>query len=107
MKKIREFLNNWGMIIITPLVIFSFFNGCSAKKKAGRAEDASKANGVKMEQVDSTTQSLTEAIESLPTEKKVRDQMEVTMYRFLIYEDEIDRGKKTISDVQELIEQND
>jgi CII-binding regulator of phage lambda lysogenization HflD len=41
------------------------------------------------------------------TKKEVRDEMERTMFNYLIYEDDLDKGKSSLSDVKNKIEAND
>ena len=43
----------------------------------------------------------------MATAKEVRDEMELTMFNYLIYEDDLDKGKSSLSDVKNKIEAND
>lgn len=100
MKAIKKFLRDWGMVIIVPLVIFSFFSGCNAKRYAEESVENT-------EEMKVTIDSLNEELANRPTYKEVRDVMEEVMLDFLIYEDELDKKKITISQIKERIEAND
>jgi len=39
MKKVNEFLKNWGMLIITPLIIIMFFRTCNTKIRVEKIEN--------------------------------------------------------------------
>ena len=43
----------------------------------------------------------------LPNQKEVRDQMERVMFDFIIYEDDLDKGKVSVSGIKNRIESND
>ena len=51
--------------------------------------------------------SLNSVIVQYATEKQVRDQMEITMLNYLIYEDDLDKGKTSLSEIKNKIESND
>lgn len=54
------------------------------------------------------TQALLDSLrERVSTKKEVRDEMERTMFNYLIYEDDLDKGKSSLSDVKNKIEAND
>ena len=63
-----------------------------------------------IQQTDSLKIELKEAntkISEFATKKEVRDQMEKVMLDFLIYEDDLDKGKTSLSQIKDKIESND
>ena len=50
---------------------------------------------------------LQEKVSQVPTSKQVRDEMERTMFNYLIYEDDVDHGKASLSEIKNKIEAND
>jgi predicted ribosome quality control (RQC) complex YloA/Tae2 family protein len=57
--------------------------------------------------LESKIDSLQKQADQTATAKEVRDQMEVVMFNYLIYEDDLDKGKSSLSDVKNKIESND
>jgi hypothetical protein len=54
------------------------------------------------------TQALLDSLRgTVASKKEVRDEMERTMFNYLIYEDDLDKGKSSLSDVKNKIESND
>jgi hypothetical protein len=51
--------------------------------------------------------SLEKKINRVATSKQVRDEMEIAMFNFLIYEDDLDKGRTNLSDIKNKIESND
>jgi len=100
MKRVKEFLGSWGLIIIVPLIIFSFFGGCSTKRNAQKSVETT-------EELKVVVDSLNQELATRPTLKEVRDEMEEVMLDFLIYEDELDKKQITISQIKDKIEAND
>lgn len=80
--------NYWALSLI--LMLFIFLGTCNANKNAKKALK-------KAEQVESV----------VVTKKQMRDEMEEVMLDFLIYEDELDKKKITISQIKERITEND
>lgn len=108
MKKVKEFLNSWGMLIMVPMMIIVFFKGCGTSSTVSDLEEDNAALTEQVAAQDSTIKQLEETIKNrVPTKKEVRDEMERVMLDFLIYEDELDKKKITISQIKDKIESND
>ena len=103
MEKVRSFINRWGLTIMLPILIITNFKSCSNSRELEVIKTEIKAvqdNAV-------TDESISEKLDGYATRKDVKDEMERTMLDFLIYEDELDKKKITISQIKEKIEAND
>ena len=90
--------NVWKVTTVVFLLLF-LTKGCT-NSKLTKLEDK---NLVLQHEVDS----LRTQIKALPTQKNIRDEMERVMFDFLIYEDDLDKGKTSLSAVKNKIESND
>jgi hypothetical protein len=101
-------MKNWLQILKTHawkvstvvLLLLYLAKGCThsrvAKLEKQYAEDSAK------------TQALLDSLRgTVASKKEVRDEMERTMFNYLIYEDDLDKGKSSLSDVKNKIESND
>ena len=59
------------------------------------------------ESLSSRLDSVQLKLDQISTSKQVRDEMERTMFDFLIYEDDLDKGKTNLSNIKNKIESND
>ena len=81
-------------------VIMCFFQTCGSK---GKTIDNRKELESLQIKVDSLTNSLTESINVKPSIEQVNHEMVQTMYKFLIYEDDLDKGKISLSEIENRI----
>jgi len=69
MKKLRNFLNEYGMVIIVPLIFIMFFRTCSTNSKIEQLSVVNKkaidSNAVAIEKINKTIK-----IEGLKTENR-------------------------------------
>ena len=79
-------------------VLICFFQTCGTK---GRIVDVKKQNIQLHNKVDS----LQTIVNSLPTHVQVEHEMEQVMYKFLIYEDDLDKGKVSLSEIKNRIDE--
>lgn len=104
----KEFIKNWAWQVLAILFLLLFMGrGCTGKK-------VSKTNKIIEEnhiQLTNTVDSLTSRIIILENKsissKETRDIMESVMLDYLIYEDDLDKGKTSLSQIKNKIEQND
>jgi CII-binding regulator of phage lambda lysogenization HflD len=101
MKNWLELLkkNAWKVSTVVLLLLY-LAKGCTHSRVSDLekqyAEDSQK------------TQLLLDSLRNVvSTKKEVRDEMERTMFNYLIYEDDLDKGKSSLSDVKNKIEAND
>jgi len=83
---------------IAFFILLCFFQTCGTK---GKITDVKKQNI----ELKATVDSLSAVVNSLPTDKDVRYQMEQIMYKYLIYEDDLDKGKTSLSDIKNKIDE--
>jgi hypothetical protein len=90
MKTIEKIKNySWAITLI--LVLFMLFRQCGVNRDIDRMEKSVKSINNK---VDSLV---------IPTKEDVRKEMNETMFNFLIYEDDFDKGKASLSDIKSKI----
>ena len=79
-------------------LVLCFFQTCGTK---GKITDVKKQNI----ELHNTVDSLHNVINSLPSSDEVEYRMEQVMYRYLIYEDDLDRGKISLSEIKNRIDE--
>ena len=100
----KEFIiTNIWKIISASLLLVTISRGCT-NNKISNLEKEYKSNTVRLEK---KIDSLQVGVSQMATSKQVRDEMEVTMLNYLIYEDDLDKGKSSLSEVKNKIEAND
>ena len=87
-------------IVTLGLVIMCFFQTCGSK---GKTIDNRKEIETLQIKVDSLNTSLTKMMRSKPSNNDVKQEMVQTMYKFLIYEDDLDKGKISLSEIENRI----
>jgi len=90
MKTIEK-IKNYSWTITLILVLFILFRQCGVNRDIDRMEKSVKSINNK---VDSLV---------IPTKEDVRKEMNETMFNFLIYEDDFDKGKASLSDIKSKI----
>ena len=90
MKTIEKIKNySWAITLI--LVLFILFRQCGVNRDIDRMEKSIKSiNG----KVDSLY---------VPSTEEIRKEMNETMFNFLIYENDFDKGKASLSDIKSKI----
>jgi hypothetical protein len=104
MKTIQSFLQKhvWKVTTIVFLLLF-LSKGC-VNTKVSKLEKEYLENTSKLEK---KLDSLTLELSKMATNKQIKDQMEIVMFNYLIYEDDLDKGKSSLSDIKNKIEAND
>ena len=100
MKNIITFCkqNIWKIVAVLFTLLF-LTKGCTHNK----INILSK----KVEVLQTKIDSLEKSIDQTSTSKEVRDEMEKVMLDYLIYEDDLDKGKTSLSSIKNKIESND
>ena len=83
---------------IAFFTLMCFFQTCGSK---GISRDIKKQNIEFQSKIDS----LTTVINSKPSTEEVEHTMEQVMYKYLIYEDDLDRGKISLSAIKNRIDE--
>jgi hypothetical protein len=90
MKSIEK-IKNYSWAITLLLVLFILMRQCGVNRDIDRMEKSIKSiNG----KVDSLY---------VPSTEEIRKEMNETMFNFLIYEDDFDKGKASLSDIKSKI----
>jgi hypothetical protein len=90
MKTIEKIKNySWAITLI--LVLFILFRQCGVNRDIDRMEKSIKS-------INNRADSLV-----IPTKEDIRNEMNETMFNFLIYEDDFDKGKASLSDIKSKI----
>ncbi len=83
---------------IAFFTLLCFLQTCGSK---GKIKDNKKAIETLQTQVDS----LTKVLDSKPSNEDVNYIMEQTMYKFLIYEEDLDKGRVSLSEIKNRIDE--
>ena len=78
--------------------LMCFFQTCGSK---GKVRD----NKKEIEVLNTKVDSLIKVVDSKPNAKEIQYEMEQTMYKYLIYEDDLDKGKTSLSDIKSKIDE--
>jgi hypothetical protein len=90
MKAIEK-IKNYSWVITLILILFVLMRQCGVNRDIDRLEKSIKSiNG----KVDSLV---------IPNKDEIRKEMNETMFNFLIYEDDFDKGKASLSDIKSKI----
>lgn len=104
MKNAIEFIKTrfWQATTVCLLLLL-LAKGCTNNQIAKLEKDYSGRTSVLEKKVDS----LIVISSNTADRKEIRDEMEITMFNYLIYEDDLDKGKSSLSDIKNKIEGND
>ena len=83
---------------ITFFSLMCFFQTCGSK---GKIRD----NKKEIEVLETKVDSLINVVDSKPSAKEIQYEMEQTMYKYLIYEDDLDKGKTSLSEIKNKIDE--
>jgi hypothetical protein len=89
--KSLEKIKNHSWIIILVLLFFVLVRQCGVNRDIDRMEKSIKSINNKVDSTD------------VPTREEIRKEMNETMFNFLIYEDDFDKGKASLSDIKSKI----
>ena len=106
--KFIELIKTWAWQILAIIFLLLWVGqGCTSKKISKTNKLLTENNEVLVVRVDSLSSEITSLKDNTATKKEVKDMMELTMLDFLIYEDDLDKGKISLSQVKDKIESND
>jgi hypothetical protein len=92
MKNLEK-IKNHSWIVIIFLLIIIFFKQCGVNRDIDRMEKSVKSINNKVDSLE------------VPYKDDIRKEMNETMFNFLIYEDDFDKGKSSLSDIESKIDQ--
>jgi hypothetical protein len=90
LEKIKEY--SWAIILFLLLVVF--LKQCGVNREVDRID----------KEIKKITQSTDSIQESLITKDQMDNALKQNMFNFLIYEDDFDKGKTSLSDIKSKIE---
>jgi hypothetical protein len=102
--KFVETIKTWSWQILAVLFFVLFLGkGCTSTKisKTNKNIDEMQV------EINSLKTEISKLRDQSITRKDLKDEMEIVMLDFLIYEDDLDRGKTSISQIKNKIESND
>lgn len=104
----KEFIKNWAWQVLAILFLLLFMGrGCTGKKVSKTNKLIEENHAQLTNTVDSLTNRLIILENNSVSSKEARDIMESVMLEYLIYEDDLDKGKISLSQIKNKIEQND
>lgn len=97
--------NTWILsIIMCAFVFLTFTQSCNSSRKTGRVESDVK---ILTEKVDSLNSVIHRLSETTVQKSELREMLDANMLEFLIYEDDIDKGRITVGQLKlEIREKN-
>ena len=90
MKAIEK-IKNYSWAITLLLVLFILMRQCGVNRDIDRMEKSVKSINNKVDSLE------------IPSKEEIRKEMNETMFNFLIYEDDFDKGKASLSDIKSKI----
>jgi len=93
LEKIKT--NYWAIVLL--LIIIIFFRQCGIRRDIDKIEKNVKIITVKIDSVQNT----------MVTRDQVKYEMDQTMFNFLIYEDDFDKGRSSLSDIKNKINRSE
>jgi len=99
-----ETVKRWSWQILA-IVFFLLFlgKGCTSTKISKTNKNIDEMHS----EIDSLNTEISKIRNQSITRKDLKDEMERVMLDFLIYEDDLDRGKTSLSQIKNKIEEND
>jgi hypothetical protein len=85
LSQVRNFIDSFGMYIVLALCVVMFFRTCSTASTVGKIEK-------KVDQIESSS--------STVSKQEVDSILKTRLYEFLIFEEDLDRGKTSLSDIR-------
>ncbi len=106
--KLKDFVTKWAWQILAGLFFLLYLGkGCTSSKMS-KTNNLLEEKTLNLEhKVDSLTIVIGKMNQTKPSSSEVRDIMEVVMLDYLIYEDDLDNGKASLSQIKDKIKSND
>lgn len=100
MQTVLNYIKTNPWKVATFVFAFLFLSKGCINSKISKLEEKTVALEKKID-------SLEAGLSSVPTKKEVRNEMELVMFDYLIYEEDLDKGKTSLSEIKNKIEAND
>ena len=106
--KIKDIIKNYAFQILTVIFILLYLSkGCTSKKISKVDKKLESISAGMIHSIDSLTNEIIMLKANCINEKQAHNIMEKVMLDFLIYEDDLDKGKTSLSQIKNKIEEND
>lgn len=106
--KIKDIVSKWSWQIISVMFILLYLGKGCTHKKVGKIDNKLDEKIITLSNsIDSLSLELNKFKHSTADKKQVTDIMEKVMLEYLIYEDDLDKGKTSLSHIKNKIEEND
>jgi hypothetical protein len=92
LEKIKS--NSWAITMILLLIVL--LRQCGVNRDIDKIEKNVKNTGLVIDSLSKNT----------PSKKEIREEMNQTMFNFLIYEDDFDKGKTSLSEIKSKINES-
>jgi len=104
----KEFMKKWGMTILAVIFFLLYMGrGCTSTKISKTNDNIDSTKIELVQKIDSLENRLQKVENKTFSNKEMKDEMERVMLDFLIYEDDLDKGKTSLSTIKDKIEAND
>ena len=104
MEAFKKFVNNHFWKVMTALFAVLFLSkGCVNNRVIKLDKKYDEVTQIHSHGLDS----LNAAVINFATKEEVKDAMKQVMFEYLIYEDDLDKGKISLSDIKNKIESNE
>lgn len=100
----KEFINKWAWQILAALFFLLYLGKGCTSSKVSKIEDKSDRLEAKIDSLSTVVSNLNKKTSS---QKEIKDALELVMLDYLIYEDDLDNGKTSLSKIKDKIESND
>jgi hypothetical protein len=106
--KLKDFVSKWAWQILASLFFLLYLGkGCTSSKMSKTNNLLEEKTFTLEHKVDSLTFVIGRMNQTKPSSSEIRDIMEVVMLDYLIYEDDLDNGKTSLSQIKDKIKSND
>lgn len=95
--KITNWVKENSVVLMVCLMLLLFFRQCGVNGDVSKMRKELKEVGIKAE---ASSKSLDSLRNNLILKSEIREEMNQVMFEYLIYEDDLDKGKISLSDIR-------
>lgn len=97
MNKLKKTLEENYLVMVIFLTLLFFVSTCSNRSAI---KDIRKSHATELQSLSDSLADLSRKIKEIPTREEFQLDNEILMYEFLQFEDDIDRGKISLSELK-------
>lgn len=102
MNKLKEYIEKYHLIIIIFLCLLFSVNMCSNRNSLDKIY---KSNNAELSYIKDSLGVLSNKINNIPIRKEFKLDNQILMYEFLQFEDDVDKGKISLSQLKLKLEE--